>query len=356
MPSEDEKFMQRCLDLAKMGAGYTSPNPMVGSVVVYEERIIGEGFHRRCGEAHAEVNAVNSVRDKSLLRKSTLYVNLEPCAHQGRTPACSTMIIENRIPKVVVGSTDPFEKVAGKGIQMLRNAGCEVVIGILDKECRELNRRFFTYHILKRPYIILKWAQSSDGFIDFNRPPDAPIRPNWITDEFSRTLVHKWRAEEDAIMVGTNTAAKDNPKLDVRNWFGKNPIRVVLDRKLRLSENLSLFDSKIQTLVFTEQQKKSKFNSEFIQIDFSKNLYEQVFKHLYDRQILSVIIEGGAQLINGLLKINLWDEARIFVGDKVFFEGIEAPKMMKNIAIISSTQNSRFYTTFNPVHQKTLCT
>ncbi len=347
MLSEDEKFMQRCLELAEKGRGNTAPNPMVGSVIVYNGRIIGEGYHRHCGEAHAEVNAVEAVRDKSLLEKSTLYVNLEPCAHQGRTPACSLMIIEKRIPKVVIGCIDPFAKVAGKGVQMLREAGVEVVVGVLEHESRQLNRRFFTFHLNKRPYIILKWAQSLDGFLDFVRSKDTPIQPNWITDEYARMLVHRWRAEESAVMVGTNTAEKDNPKLDVRDWTGKNPTRIVLDRRLRLPENLNLFDGTIPTLIFTEKTKKNQPNTEYIRVDFDKNVFDHIFNELYKRDILSLIVEGGADLINSLLKQNLWDEARYFVGKKLFYAGVAAPKINQEPGNIVLPGNSTLYQVYN---------
>ena len=231
----DEKYLKRCIELAKQGLGNTYPNPLVGSVVVYNGNIIGEGYHKKCGEAHAEVNAVNSVKDKSLLCKSTLYVNLEPCSHIGRTPACSTMIIANKIPKVVIGSIDSFSKVSGKGVEMLKQAGIDAKVGILEKECRNLNKRFFTFHEKKRPYIILKWAQTKDGFIDIIRT-NKNQTGEWITNELSRALVHKWRSEESSIMVGTDTANMDNPRLDVREWTGKNPLRISIDRKLRLTK------------------------------------------------------------------------------------------------------------------------
>ena len=329
--TQDEIFMKRCIELAKNGKGNTYPNPMVGSVIVYNGKIIGEGYHRKCGEPHAEVNAVNSVKDKSLLSKSTIYVSLEPCSHVGRTPACSTMIIEKKIPRIVIACSDSFEKVSGKGIQMLKNAGRDVTVGILEKEARELNKRFFTFHEKKRPYIILKWAETIDGFIDFKRTPDTPIQPNWITGEQARTLVHKWRSEEVAILVGTNTAEKDNPKLNVRDWTGNNPVRIVLDRNLRLSENLSLFDSSQKTIIFTEKEQENKENCEFVKFKFDNNLFETIFTVLYKKEIQSIIIEGGAMVLNTLINQNLWDEARVFIGDKLFYEGVKAP-VIKNIS------------------------
>ena len=330
----DEKYMQRCLQLAKKGLGNTYPNPLVGSVIVHKGKIIGESYHQKCGEAHAEVNAVNSVKNKELLKDSTLYVNLEPCAHQGRTPACSKMIIEHKIPRVIIGCEDSFVKVAGKGIVMMKNADTEVKIGILEKESRELNKRFFTFHEKKRPYIILKWARTIDGFIDFERKPKTPIKPNWITDEYARMSVHKWRAEEQAIMVATNTAEKDNPKLNVRDWAGNQPIRIVLDRTLRLKPDLNLFDGSQTTFVITEKQKENKHNVEYIQIKFDPDFYSKFFKYLYERGIQSVFIEGGSHFLQNMIDQNHWDEAREFIGDLKFFNGVKAP-------IINSQPNKR---------------
>ncbi|NPA67209.1 MAG: bifunctional diaminohydroxyphosphoribosylaminopyrimidine deaminase/5-amino-6-(5-phosphoribosylamino)uracil reductase RibD [Chlorobi bacterium] len=323
--NNDEKYMRRCLQLAENGLGNTYPNPLVGSVIVHNEKIIGEGYHLKAGEAHAEVNAVNSVKNKELLKYSTLYVNLEPCAHKGRTPACSKMIIDLKIPKVVIGCRDSFEKVDGKGIEMMRNAGIEVVVGVLEKESRELNKRFFTFHEKKRPYVILKWAQTLDGFIDFDRKPETPVSPNWITDEYARVNVHKMRSDEQSILVGTNTAEKDNPGLNVRDWAGKNPLRIVIDRNLRLPENLNLFDGKIQTLVFTEKEKANEKNIEYVKTSFGENLPEKILETLYDKDIQSIIVEGGAKTLNSFIEKNLWDEAHIYIGDKFFRKGIKAP-------------------------------
>ena len=321
----DEKYMARCIELAKQGLGNTYTNPMVGSVIVHNGKIIGEGYHQIYGEAHAEVNAVNSVKDKSLLKESTIYVSLEPCSHVGKTPACSTMIIENKIPNVVVGTIDSFAKVSGNGVKMLKNAGINVNIGILEQECRELNKRFFTFHEKKRPYIILKWAQTKDGFIDINRQNEQQ-KAEWITNELSRILVHKWRTEEQAIMVGTTTAEQDNPSLNVRNWTGKNPIRVSIDKDLKLSENLNILDGAIRTIIFTEKQTENKPNIEYIKIDFSKNVLAQIFEQLYLLEIQSIIIEGGEKLLTSVIAENLWDEARIFIGNKTFGDGVKAPE------------------------------
>jgi len=342
--NSDIKYMFRCLELAKNGLGVVAPNPMVGSVVVYRNKIIGEGFHQQYGKAHAEVNAINSVKNKTLLPKSTLYVNLEPCAHFGKTPPCADLIIEHHIKKVVIGCVDSFSEVSGKGIERLKNAGIEVVVGVLEKESLELNKRFFTFHNKKRPYIILKWAETKDGFIDVDRECEehsnqfkkqtdcfVPLRStrndvnNWITSPLSKKLVHKWRSEEAAIMVGTNTALNDNPLLNVREWTGKNPVRIVLDLKLRLPKEIYLFDKTISTLVFTYQKKEAEENLEYIQLDASKNLENQILEALYKRNIQSVIIEGGATLLQSFIDANLWDEARVFIGNKTFEKGLKAP-------------------------------
>lgn len=340
MSFSDEQYMQRCLDLAKLGRLHAAPNPMVGSVIVHKGKIIGEGFHRKCGEAHAEVNAINAVKNPKLLKDSILYVNLEPCAHHGRTPACSKLIIDKQIPRVVIGCSDSFDKVNGKGIAMLRNAGVDVTVGVLENESRFLNRRFFTFYEKRRPYIILKWAQSQDGFIDFERSPDTPVGPNWITDEYARMLVHKWRAEETGIMVGTNTAEKDNPKLNVRDWSGKHPVRIVLDRSLRLDKNLALFDGEIPTIVFTEKEEISGHNLTYKTVSFNDDLFGQVFAYLYEQEIQSLIIEGGSRLINSSLDAGLWDEARVFTGVNRFISGVKAPIIKKLPAFTQKAGNS----------------
>lgn len=321
--NEYEKYMKRCLELAALGKGNTAPNPMVGSVIVLNDQIIGEGYHRRCGEAHAEVNAIASVKDQTLLVHSTLYVSLEPCAHYGKTPPCADLIVSKKIPHVVVGTTDSNKLVAGKGIEKLLQAGCKVDMGILEKECREINRRFFTFQEQKRPYIILKWAQTADGFIDIKR--ESTERAARISNELSQTLVHKWRSEEQAIMVGTNTAMMDNPQLTTRKWPGKNPIRIVLDRNLRLPASLHLFDQSVPTIVFNEKSNQEQANRTYIQIAFSDKLIDSVLNELYKRNIQSVIIEGGAKLLNSFIEAGKWDEARVFTADKYFREGVKAP-------------------------------
>ena len=319
-----EKYIERCIQLAKNGLGTTYPNPMVGSVIVYEDTIIGEGWHKKAGEPHAEVNAINSVKDKSLLKKATIYVSLEPCSHFGKTPPCSDLIIKNEIPQVVIGTVDPNEKVAGNGIKKLIEAGIKVTVGILENECHELNKRFFTFHQKKRPYIILKWAESQDGFISPKVKPEQ--KPVWITNSYSRQLVHKWRSEEQAILVGTQTVIDDNPKLDVRDWTGNNPVRIILDQKNRIAENSQVFDNQIKTIVFSKTATNiNKENLIFDIVDFEKNIASQVADAIYKHQIQSVIIEGGRQTLQTFIDANLWDEARVFKGNILFKEGTKAP-------------------------------
>jgi diaminohydroxyphosphoribosylaminopyrimidine deaminase / 5-amino-6-(5-phosphoribosylamino)uracil reductase len=325
-----EKYIKRCIELAKNGLGTTYPNPMVGSVIVYDDKIIGEGWHKKSGEGHAEVNAVNSVRDKSLLKKATIYVSLEPCSHFGKTPPCCDLIIQNQIPNVVIGTVDPNIKVAGRGIQKLIDAGINVTVGLLEKECNELNKRFFTFHQKKRPYIILKWAETQDGFIAPNEK--AEKKPVWITNTYSRQLVHKWRSEEQAILVGTQTTIDDNPKLDVRDWSGENPVRIILDSKNRIPKTYCVFDNKVKTIIICKAENEvNQENCIFERIDFEQNLALQVSEILYKHQIQSVIIEGGSQTLKTFIEANLWDEARIFKGNTQFGSGIKAPKIISRI-------------------------
>ncbi|WP_353778532.1 bifunctional diaminohydroxyphosphoribosylaminopyrimidine deaminase/5-amino-6-(5-phosphoribosylamino)uracil reductase RibD [Winogradskyella sp. 3972H.M.0a.05] len=307
-------YIKRCIAIAKKGLGTTRPNPMVGCVIVHDDKIIGEGYTSPYGGPHAEVNAINSVEDKSLLKASTLYVTLEPCSHHGKTPPCSDLIIKNQIPRVVIGSVDDNEEVAGRGIERLKNAGCEVVVGVLENECRMHHKRFFTFHNKRRPYIILKWAQTMDGFIAPRTK--ASKQPVWITNKPSRQLVHKWRSEEHAILVGANTVLEDNPSLTVRDWTGLNPVRVVLDKDNSLSKSYNIFNSEAETLVISNNT-----------IDFIKPLAEQVCKYLYQENIQSVIIEGGAKTLQTFINENLWDEARVFYGPVNFEEGIHAPML-----------------------------
>lgn len=322
-----EKYINRCIQLAYNGLGATYPNPMVGSVIVFEDKIIGEGWHQKAGEPHAEVNAINSVRDKELLSKSTIFVSLEPCSHFGKTPPCTDLIIKHKIPKVVIGTIDPFAKVCGNGIKKLQEAGCEVVVGVLEKKCQELNKRFFTFHQKKRPYIFLKWAETSNGFI----APQQKIetQPYWITNSYSRKYVHKMRSEEQAILVGTNTVLHDNPKLDTRHWQGKNPLRVIIDRELKTPKNFAVWDDSSETIFVTEIQKGNFKNTSFENIIFSDNIAKQICELLYHRNIQSLIVEGGTTVLQQFIDANLWDEAFVFVGESAFEMGIKAP-ILKN--------------------------
>jgi len=327
-----EKYIKRCINLAENGLGTTFPNPMVGSVIVYENQIIGEGWHKKAGEPHAEVNAIRSVKDKSLLKKATIYVSLEPCSHFGKTPPCCDLIIEHQIPNVVVGTVDPNEKVAGNGIKKLIAAGANVTVGVLEKECNELNKRFFTFHQQKRPYIILKWAQSQDGFLSPEKEIEQDRKPVWITNAYSRQLVHKWRSEEQAILAGTQTVIDDNPKLNTRDWSGNNPVRVVLDQNNRIPKDSFIFDSTVKTIVFTKSETNlSAENTNFEVIDFNQNIIPQILAVLHQNQIQSIIIEGGLQTLQSFIDENIWDEARIFIGNISFEKGTKAPMIqMKN--------------------------
>lgn len=318
--------MNRCIELAKNGLGTTYPNPLVGSVIVCDGKIIGEGWHRKAGEPHAEVNAVNSVKDKSLLSKATIYVSLEPCSHFGKTPPCCDLIIANKIPNVVIGTIDPFAKVAGNGIKKLIEAGRNVTIGVLEDDCNELNKRFFTFHQKKRPYIFLKWAETADGFIAPTAREEQ--KPVWITNPYSRQLVHKWRSEEQAVLVGTQTVLDDNPKLDVRDWTGENPIRIVLDRTGKISEEYSVKDHKTQTIIVTENQNFTNSDNLFYEnCTFDASLPFNIANMLFRYGIQSVVIEGGRQTLQTFIDANLWDEALIFKGNVSFTNGISAPNL-----------------------------
>lgn len=317
-------YMSRCVQLAQNGFGNTYPNPLVGSVIVHDNSIIGEGWHQKAGEAHAEVCAINSVKQVELLEKSTLYVNLEPCSHFGKTPPCADLIIEKKIPRVVIGCVDPNHRVAGRGIEKLVSAGCEVVSGVLEEEAIKLNRRFFTFHQKKRPYIILKWAVSEDGFI----APQNQLsgQPFWITNKLSQQLVHLWRTQEQAILVGTHTVIKDNPKLDARLVSGNNPIRVVIDRDLKIDKNFHVYSGQVKTIFITEKNPPiSDENLKYEPADFGKELVSQILEILYKHQIQSVIIEGGAETLQHFINANIWDEARVFTGAVIIQKGIRQP-------------------------------
>ena len=310
--------MHRALQLAKRGFGNVSPNPLVGCVIVHENKIIGEGYHRKYGEGHAEVNAVDSVENKDLLKESTVYVTLEPCSHYGKTPPCCDLLIDHDVKKVVVAAIDPHHKVAGKGLEKMKNAGIEVEVGMLKKESERLNKRFNTFHIHKRPYIILKWAQTKDHFIAREN-----FDSKWISNENSRQLVHKWRCEEDAIMVGKNTAIYDDPSLTARSWTGSNPTRVLLDTNLEVGNHTNLFNEEASTLIFNSKKDEEKGQNKWVKLDdFS---CKEIIDKVYQQNIQSIIIEGGATVLNSFITENCWDEARIFKSDKIFNKGIKAP-------------------------------
>lgn len=327
--TRDEKFMFRCIQLGKSALGTAAPNPMVGCVIVHNDTIIGEGYTSPYGGPHAEANAIDSVRDTSLLSEATLYVTLEPCSHFGKTPPCADLILKHTIPEVVIGLRDPHEKVAGSGIQKLRDSGCRVTTGVLQHECRQLHKRFLTFHEQKRPYIILKWAESRDGFM----APESKHRnhgrePFWITNRRSRQLVHQWRSEEQAILAGTNTIVMDNPKLNTREWHGKSPVRVVLDKELKIRRDSNVYDGSEKTIVITQaggQNNQPKTSYEVI--TFTKKLGQQICEILYKHQLLSVIVEGGSQTLSTFIEEDLWDEARIFTGNVLLHKGLKAPEI-----------------------------
>ena len=325
MAHTEEMYMQRCLQLAACGAREVAPNPMVGAVLVKNGKVIGEGFHLRYGEPHAEPNAIASVQDEASLRECTLYVNLEPCSHYGKTPPCAELIIKKGIPRVVVGMLDPNPMVAGRGVTMLRNAGVDVVVGVLEHECRELNKRFICYHEQHRPYIILKWAQSADGYIDRNRTDRSePVAV--LSSSFTKQLVHKMRAENMAILVGTRTAMLDNPGLRTTRWSGNNPVRIVLDRTGKLPSDSKPFDGKARTIVFTEKQDYGHYeNTDICCVDFTHQLWEQIMSELYQQKLHSIIIEGGSMILNDLLTKNLWDEIQVETSPKYLGSGVKAP-------------------------------
>lgn len=320
----DERYMRRALELARLGAGHTSPNPMVGCVVVHKGQIIGEGWHRKYGGPHAEVNAIAAVADKSLLPKSRVYVTLEPCSHYGKTPPCADLLISHGVKDVVICNTDPNPLVAGQGIRKLFEAGAMVKVGVLEDEGLELNKRFFTFHSQKRPFILLKWAETADGFI-----AAANYQQEQISGKLAQRLVHKWRSEEQAIMVGSRTALYDNPRLNTRLWHGQPPLRLVIDKQLLLPPHLHLFDGSQPTVVYTYKQQENRENVYFAQLDEQQPILPQVMQDLYQRNVLSVLVEGGTFLLESLLQANLWDEAMVFKSlHKTLAAGIKAPSMV----------------------------
>ncbi|KAA9331839.1 bifunctional diaminohydroxyphosphoribosylaminopyrimidine deaminase/5-amino-6-(5-phosphoribosylamino)uracil reductase RibD [Adhaeribacter soli] len=326
MTTSDELFMLRALELAALGEGFARPNPVVGCVITHNGRIIGEGWHRQYGEPHAEVNAISSVTEKNLLPESTAYVTLEPCSHFGKTPPCADLLIKHRVKKVIICNTDPNPLVAGRGIKKLLEAGIEVETGFLAEKGTLLNRRFFTFHQKQRPYIVLKWAQTSDGFLAKPEYETAPV-----SGALAKYLVHKWRTEEAAILVGTRTALHDNPKLNVREWTGQNPVRLVIDNNLTLPENLHLFDRSQPTIVYNLlREEQLHENLKLVRLEAGSDFLAQLLYDLYRRQIQSVLVEGGTFLLDAFIQNNLWDEARVFRSPKKFGNGIAAPQLSLN--------------------------
>ena len=329
--------MSRCIQLAKLGAGNVAPNPMVGAVLVYEDKIIGEGYHQKYGEAHAEVNCINSVseKNKSLIEKSTIYVSLEPCSHYGKTPPCADLIIKSKIKKVVIGCRDIYKEVSGRGIEKLQNAKLEVITGVLENECSELNKRFFTFHQKNRPYVILKWAQSANGKIGSENGERI-----LISNDYSNRLVHKWRSEEAAILVGTNTALKDDPSLTTRLWKGKNPVRIVIDRELKLSSELKIFSKETNTIIFNSSKNSVGENVQHIKLE-NKNFLKEMLKALHELNIQSVLVEGGAKTLQSFIDAGVWDEARVIINEEMIIEnGINSPEM-KNFKLIKQERYFR---------------
>ncbi|NLR81639.1 bifunctional diaminohydroxyphosphoribosylaminopyrimidine deaminase/5-amino-6-(5-phosphoribosylamino)uracil reductase RibD [Chitinophaga eiseniae] len=324
----DEFFMQRCLELAAMGAGRVAPNPMVGAVLVHQGRIIGEGYHQQYGQAHAEVNCVHSVAeaDQSLISRATMYVSLEPCAHHGKTPPCADLIVSQGIPNVVIGCVDSFSAVAGKGIEKLKKAGITVKTGVLEKACRAINRRFFTFHEQQRPYIVLKWAQTSNGLVA--GADGAPVK---ISNQYSNRLVHKWRSEEMGILVGTRTAMIDNPRLNNRLWTGKDPVRLVIDRELKVPRTHHLWDGSIPTIFITAAAADTHGLTETMQVDFRESLLPQLLQQLHQRQLQSILVEGGPYILQQFIDADLWDEARIITGAHSLPEGLTAPVLIRGV-------------------------
>jgi len=343
------KYMNRCFELAELGMGSVSPNPMVGSVVVHDGRIVGEGYHHQYGKAHAEVNAINDVIGRypdnfdEILRQSTIYVNLEPCSHFGKTPPCSDLIIKHRIPHVVIGSPDPFDSVNGKGVQKLRNAGIRVTENFCVEESNFINRRFLTRITKQRPYFILKWVQTADGYF-------APVdrSQKWITGPEAKMLTHKWRTEEDAILVGKTTALSDNPQLNVRQWHGRNPVRIVIDKNLDLPLSSNLLDQSQSTIVFNAC--KTEYNGlvKYLEIEnFDHYLAQMIAYQLYILDIQSVIIEGGAATLDLFIQAGLWDEARIFISNKHWGEGLSAPSLPMQDENVFIVGNDRLHILHN---------
>lgn len=321
-----EPFMQRCLELAALGAGHVAPNPMVGAVLVHQGRIIGEGFHQQYGQPHAEVNCINSVKeeDRTLISQSVMYVSLEPCAHFGKTPPCADLLIKHKVPRVVVGCRDPFPEVDGKGIEKMRASGIDVIVGVCEADARALNKRFFTYHTAFRPYVTLKWAQTADGFI-----AGIPGERLLISSALTNRFVHRWRSEEAGILVGTNTALQDNPQLNVRLWTGPDPVRLVIDLDLRLPDTLQLFKGGANTIVFNASKNAEELGIRYVQVNRKQDLVPQILQSLYQLRINSVLVEGGAVLLQSFIDAGYWDEARIITNTTLTAgTGLPAPRLL----------------------------
>jgi diaminohydroxyphosphoribosylaminopyrimidine deaminase/5-amino-6-(5-phosphoribosylamino)uracil reductase len=349
--NNDLKFMQRCLELASKASGMTYPNPLVGSVIVHKGKIIGEGYHLKAGGPHAEVMAVESVRDKGVLKESTIYVNLEPCSHFGKTPPCTDLIILHKIPVVVAGTTDTSSHVSGKGLLRLKEAGCRVISGVREDECRRINRRFFTFHEKKRPYIILKWAQSSDGFIDIIRSKDKTTGPGWITGETERILVHKWRAIEQAILVGAETVRIDDPRLNVREWKGNNPVRLILSGSGKLPDDMAMNKIIGSQVIFSFYPEKIvQPGSVVVKLNNHESSASQILDYLFRWGIQSLFIEGGASVLNHFISLDLWDEARIFHGEQIYREGVKAPAIKGKLFRETKFSKSRLEIFMNRAH------
>ncbi len=342
-----QDYMNRCIELARLGQGSVSPNPMVGCVIVHNEKIIGEGWHQQFGGAHAEVNAIQNIADKELLSQSTVYVNLEPCSHFGKTPPCADLLISHRVEKVVVGMQDPFSEVAGQGIQKLRDAGIEVEVGILEEACKDLNKRFVTFHEQKRPFVILKWAQTSDGFLspDAGKLSAAEFEvKRHITGLEVQALVHKWRGEEDAVMVGTNTVLSDNPTLNTRAYPGKKPQRITMDMSGRLTMGLKILDGTQPTLIFTNKEIAApNAQTTYIKIEEGTSLWPQMLMELYERKIQSMIVEGGAFTLTQIIRSGIWDEAQVFTAPKLLGEGVRAPAISGKLLSQASIANNQLH-------------
>jgi len=349
----DELYVKRCLELAEMGNGSVSPNPLVGCVIVSGGKIIGEGYHKKYGQAHAEVNAINAVLEKYgdqapvLLKEATVYVSLEPCAHFGKTPPCADLLIRHQVKKVVIGTRDPFEDVNGKGIERLQNAGIEVISGVLENECRYVNRRFFTRVTQQRPYIILKWAATANGYFAANNTVQQ-----WISGPLAKKLVHKWRTEEDAVLVGKYTAIIDNPQLSAREWPGKNPVRLLIDRNLEVDTTSLLYNDAAKTIIFNELKTDVIKNIHYVSMeDMQYYLPQKIAYQLYLMDIQSVIIEGGAHILNQFISSGLWDEARVFTSSTSWDNGIFAPQINGKITDISNVDKDKLTLYQNQVNK-----